>query len=65
MIDEELKTELNKTLAILAKRVNACKESLNNGDMKQYRHYVNEIRFWADAVVSDWFDNFIRFNDNV
>lgn len=29
-MDEELKTELNKTLAILAKRVNACMESLNN-----------------------------------
>ena len=64
-MNEEIKKELQKTLGILANRVKACKESLNNEDMKQYRNYVNEIRFWANAVVSDWFDNFIRFNDNV
>lgn len=64
-MNKEIKKELQKTLGILENRLKACKESLNNEDMKQYRIYVNEIRFWANAVVSDWFDNFIRFNDNV
>ena len=58
-MNEKLKKELEKTLAILSRRVKSCWDSLENEDMNTYKHYVNEIRFWADAVVGECFDNFI------
>ena len=58
-MEEELKTELDKTLDTLTRRVKSCRESLKNDDTRMYKHYVNEIRFWADAVVGECFDNFI------